>query len=510
MTAARSLLDPGRLFKYALLATLAIKLVLAAVLPMSGDEAYFIVWAHHSDLGYYDHPPMVGWFLHLLLYLGSAEVIMRLPAILLATVIGYGIFQLLKPYDEDKAALAALLFLISPLNVLNVLVTTDTPLILFAFLSAAALYRALQNNSLLWYSLSGALLGMAFLSKYFAVLLGLAYFAYFVFTEKSKQKTIGFGLLYAALVPFVLVNVYWNYTHCWDNILFNAYNRHEGDRWSWDKAAFFWAAQVYLMTPPVIYYLYRHRAELVQKLKDSPLVLFGYAFALPMAVFALLSIMKVIGLHWVLSFYPFLYILLFVWLSREELVKSLKFMVWFSAAHLAVVAAVAALPLETWKQHSLYDGAVLMIEPEQIIEQIRPYEQQDFLLATNSYSTSAIISYHYGKNIFVLGDGSRHARQDDIITDFREYDGRNMLILRKSPPNLMEYVTLFKSVEVKQFTLRGATFYFVLGYGFDYASYRDTVLKPIKDKYYRIPDFLPHAPCYFCEKYFPGLARETR
>jgi len=43
----------------------------------------------------------------------------------------------------------------------------------------------------------------------------------------------------------------------------------------------------------------------------------------------------------------------------------------------------------------------------------------------------------------------------------------------------------------------------VLGYGFDYASYRDTVLKPIKDKYYRIPDYLPHAPCYFCEKYFP-------
>ena len=53
--------------------------MLAYVIPMSGDEAYFIIWAKHLDFGYYDHPPMVGWFLHLMLYLGSSEVILRLP-----------------------------------------------------------------------------------------------------------------------------------------------------------------------------------------------------------------------------------------------------------------------------------------------------------------------------------------------------------------------------------------------------------------------------------------------
>ena len=62
----------GTAFKVTLLVTLLIKLILAAVIPMSGDEAYFIVWAKHPDFGYYDHPPMVGWVLHLLLYLGSS------------------------------------------------------------------------------------------------------------------------------------------------------------------------------------------------------------------------------------------------------------------------------------------------------------------------------------------------------------------------------------------------------------------------------------------------------
>ncbi|HEY6093649.1 MAG TPA: glycosyltransferase family 39 protein, partial [Gallionellaceae bacterium] len=122
-------------FNYVLLVTLLLKLALAALLPMSGDEAYFLVWARHLDFGYYDHPPMAGWFLHLLLYLGNSEWVLRLPAVLTSTLIGYGIYRMLRPLDEHKAALVAILFLISPLNVLNVLVTTDTPLILFAFLS---------------------------------------------------------------------------------------------------------------------------------------------------------------------------------------------------------------------------------------------------------------------------------------------------------------------------------------------------------------------------------------
>lgn len=491
------------LFKYALLATLAFKLVLAAVFPMSGDEAYFIVWAQHPDLGYYDHPPMVGWFLQLLLYLGSAEVVMRLPAVLLSTVIAIGLYRLLKPYDADKAALVGILFLAAPLNVLNVLVTTDTPLILFAFLSVMALYRALRDDDRNWYALSGALLGMAFLSKYFAVLLGVAYLVFYLFTTRSRARTLGFVMLYAAIVPFVLINVYWNYTHCWDNILFNVYNRHEGDQWSLDKPMYFLLAQLYLITPPVFYYLFRRRAELVQKVGSSPLVLFGYVFALPMGVFALLSLKKLVGLHWLLAFYPFLFVLLFIWLSREELVRALKFMVWFTVFHVAVVAAFLVMPLETWKQNRLYEGIVLMLEPDSIVEQIKPYEEQQFLLATNSYSSSAIMAYHYGKDFLVFGDGSRHARQDDINTDFRQLDGRDIAILLKSEPDLMQYVLYFHSVETKSFTLHDATYYLVLGYGFDYAVYRDTVLKQIKDKYYRIPAYLPHAPCYFCEKYFP-------
>jgi hypothetical protein len=493
------------LFKVALLATLAIKFILAYITPLSGDEAYFVLWAQNLDFGYYDHPPMIGWFLHLMLQLGNSEVILRLPTILNSTLIGFGIYRLLKPLDESKAALIAILFLISPLNVLNILVTTDTPLILFVFLSIASLFKALQTDSLRWYALSGVFFGLAFLSKYFSVLLGLSYLLYWIFSEKSKQKTIGFFLLFMASLPFALINIYWNYTHCWDNILFNLYTRNASAQFSPDNVLTFFGIQLYLITPPLIYFLFKKRAAFKQHVNHPQFRLFLFVFLVPMAVFTLLSFKKSVGLHWVLAFYPALYLLLYQLLDRIELIKMLKFMAAFTSIHLLAVIVITATPLEMWKQKPvIYTGLVFMLEPEKIIEQIRPYEANNFLLATNSYSPSAEISYYSGSKFFVFGGGGFYARQDDLLTDFRQFKGRNILILRKSQPVMPEYTPYFERVETKSFDVRGATFYIVLGYGFNYEAYKEGVLKQIKARYYKIPAYLPHAPCYFCEKYFPG------
>jgi hypothetical protein len=490
-------------FKIALIVTLAFKLILASVIPMSGDEGYFVLWAQHLDFGYYDHPPMVGWFLHLMLYLGSAEVILRLPSILTPMLIGIGIYRLLRPLNADKAALIAILFLLSPLNLLNVLVTTDTPLILFAFFSMASLYKALQHNKMGWYALAGIFFGLAFLSKYFAVLLGLSYLAYLLFSAKSKQKAGGFALLFLASLPFALINIYWNYTHCWDNVLFNLYTRNEGTHYSFATVAMFLGAQLYLMTPPLLWLVYKQRKNYWQNIKRDNFQIFLFAFLLPMAVFLLLSLKKVIGLHWVLAFYPALYLLLFQLLPRSALQSLLKFMLGFSAVHVLAIIVIAALPMDTWKHNKLYGGMVFMFEHAKIVEQIKPYEAQQFLLATDGYSPSATISYYYGKEFFVFGEGGLHARQDDMLTDFREFKGRNILILSKSPPEMSSYTPYFAHVETRTFTLREATFHLVLGYDFNYEKYKEGVLRPIKDKYYKIPAYLPHAPCYFCRKYFP-------
>ena len=161
-------------------------------------------------------------------------------------------------------------------------------------------------------------------------------------------------------------------------------------QFSLGKVAAFFGMQIYLMTPPVIYYLFRRRAEIRQTISRDHFSLFAWTFLVPLAVFALLSLKKDIGLHWVLAFYPFLYLLLGLLLSGEELRKTLKFMLWFSALHLAAIAVIAALPMETWKHNKLYDGIVFMFRNDAIVEQLRPLEQQGFLLASDGYTPAAI------------------------------------------------------------------------------------------------------------------------
>ena len=119
-------------------------------------------------------------------------------------------------------------------------------------------------------------------------------------------------------------------------------------------------------------------------------------------------------------------------------------------------------------------------------------------------------SYASGRYFFVFGTASSHARHDDILTDFRTLAGRNILILRKNPPEAAEYAPYFASVEYRQVELYGATFHLVLGRRFDYDRYREAVLRPSRDRYYRMPAYLPLGRCAFCERYFPDEPRPTR
>jgi hypothetical protein len=60
-----SLAAARRLFWWVFAGTLALKLLMAATFPFTGDEALFHQWGMHPAWHYSDHPPLVGWLLAL-------------------------------------------------------------------------------------------------------------------------------------------------------------------------------------------------------------------------------------------------------------------------------------------------------------------------------------------------------------------------------------------------------------------------------------------------------------
>ena len=496
-------------FYLALVLTLAFKFWLALALPMTGDEAYFIYWGVYPDYGFYDHPPMVGWILALLLQLSRAQWVLRLPVIVLPALIALAMLQYLRPEDQNKAYVAALAFLLLPANVWNVLITTDTPLVLFSFLSALCFAAALRRESQPLYAASGAFLGLAFLSKYFAVLLGLAYLGFVLMQPAGRRGWRGLATVVASMLPFAALNAWWNYNHCWANLMFNVYNRHGDAGWSLRTPALYLLSLLYMLSPVALYQLWRGRAALKHKFAEPRVRLFMLAWVVPLLVFALLALVKQIGLHWLLSFVPFFFIAAALLLSAAQLRKSVVYLCAFSAIHVAAIVGASLLPLETWKSSRFYDGMVFHLKTAELLQRLEPYAG-NYEFSADGYSPAVTASYAAGKYFFVFGTASSHARHDDILTDFRTLAGKNILVLRKSPPNPADYTPYFSKVELRQFELYGVTFHLVLGQGFDYPRYRDGVLRPLRERYYRMPSYLPLGHCYFCERYFPDEPVPTR
>ena len=493
-----------------LLALFAFRLWFSVALPLTGDEGYFVFWGSHPAGGYYDHPPMVGWWLSGLLAISRAEWVLRLPALLLPLVLSWGAWWLVRPQGEARARLAAVLVLLQPVNVWNVLITTDTPVILFSMLSILAYVAALRSEpksrrALLWYVAAGVLLGLAFLGKYFAALLGVAYLVHVLFIRRDAGRWVGFSLLLVASLPAPIYNLWWNSRHCWVNILFNFINRNADVGFSPNNPALYLASLLYLATPWVLFELWRQR-KLVGKVvrENTEASVAFWLMLVPLALFGLMSLWRSIGLHWLVSFIPLLGVLAAIALPQTVLARLVNWSAAFAVVHVLAVVVVLSLPMHFWKGTRLSEGIALRLQTKEIIAQLAPYEQTH-LLAMESFSAAAFMAYKSGQPVAVFGSGSFYARQDDFETDWRAQDARDVLIIRTSSPEGNDYASYFKHVEFREFDIDGSRFYLVIGQGFNYAVYHEKMLTRIRDRFYRMPAWLPQRGCVFCERYFPDV-----
>lgn len=496
-------ITPIQWLTFSIMVSLLIRIAVAYWIPLTGDEAYFITWGKNLDYGYYDHPPMVGWFLSLMLLVSDATVWLRLPGILMFTFMGVILYRILKSVDEDKAAVAAILFLLAPVNLLSVLITTDTPLILWSFISALFFYKAQCNDKLINYFLAGLFLGLAFYSKFFAGLLGLAYFLYvvlFIRGQRGLRPYTGIGMVLLGASPFIILNLIWNYNNCWNNYLFNLLNRTTDAQFSFSTLGIYFGLLVYLITPPVLWYGFKQPIRKILNFTQYPLGVFLGLFVLPLFLFFLLAFVKKIGLHWLLSFYPFLFISVGYLFSYKQLVSTLKFIIPFSILHLAAIAFILiGAPNLFEKNENTYKDVLYGVQNDVILDKLAGY-RKDYVFATDSYIESALLSYTSREHVIVLGHGSYHAREDDKRTDFRTLQDKNILLV--SYTKNLEYLNeFFDTVEIKPLKIEKATFYYALGRGFNYEKYRKTIIQNTLERYYRIPEWLPTGQCYMNDMY---------
>jgi hypothetical protein len=205
----------------ALVALTLLRLVLAAILPLSPDEAYYWVWSRNLQPGYLDHPPMVAIFIWLgTALLGDNALGVRLlgPVSLFA-----GSLMLARTTEDifpgrGAGPWAAALMNATLFAALGaVTMTPDTPLLFFWVATLWAVARAHRSGDASWWLVAGCFAGGALLSKYTAALLGFGLVLWLVLLPEARrwltrwQLWAGGALAVALFAPVI----FWNAAHEW-------------------------------------------------------------------------------------------------------------------------------------------------------------------------------------------------------------------------------------------------------------------------------------------------------
>jgi 4-amino-4-deoxy-L-arabinose transferase-like glycosyltransferase len=250
-----------------LAASAVLRLVLMLGTDVYFDTAYYWQWARHLAWGYYDHPPLSAW---LIAALGIHATALLCGAGTVAAV--WGLARDVYASREAAWRAAALWSVVPASMVAGVWATPDSPLLLFWTLGLWALWR----ERWVW---AGLACGLALLSKYPAVLLGLAFL---LAAARARRLPAGAWLTGAlALLCFVPV-VLWNARHEWVGFLFQLRHGLEG-RGGWLTFGQYLAGQLALggpvLFPLVLVYAVRGPREqfLLRMAALVPLLFFGYA-----------------------------------------------------------------------------------------------------------------------------------------------------------------------------------------------------------------------------------------
>jgi len=214
-----------RLWFGALAALTALRLILAARMPLAPDEAYYFLWSQHLQAGYFDHPPMVALFIRAGTWcLGTSPLGIRFfgpIAAAIGSLLIWDAGERMFPHRQAGLMAAALLNATLMVGVGAIIMTPDTPLIFFWAAALAAMARLITTGDPRWWLGVGLAIGLALLSKYTTVLFIAAVFIWLL-TAPERRVSLLTAWPWAGLLLALIVfapDLAWNAAHGWVSYL---------------------------------------------------------------------------------------------------------------------------------------------------------------------------------------------------------------------------------------------------------------------------------------------------
>jgi 4-amino-4-deoxy-L-arabinose transferase-like glycosyltransferase len=263
-----------------LVGALALRLVVAAVTPLTEDEAYYRLWSLRPDVGYYDHPPMVAWLIWAGRQVaGDTPLGVRLMSILATTLTSLLAFDLARVAGLGKrVAVRGAIWLSATflVGIGGVLAVPDAANALFWTAALCCAFRTLRGHPAWWLGV-GLASGLACLSKYSALFLAPGLLLWLATTSKGRRALATPWPWLAALIAGAVFapNVAWNAAHGW--LTFDKqFGRAAVGGWAPGLLIKFIVDQFLLLNPLIAVFL----GLSVRRLSPAPLLAICAPFAL--------------------------------------------------------------------------------------------------------------------------------------------------------------------------------------------------------------------------------------
>lgn len=272
-------------------ASLALRMVFAAILPLGTDEAYALAVGRSFAISFFDHPPLGFWAPAVAEWVfgSNAPFLLRVPSLIFGSLALWGFYACGRALGGDRAGIsAAVLAALAPMVFFSgVMILPDAPLYPALIWTLFALIRLAQGD-FRWWALGGVCLALALASKYQAGLVPIALLVWMLTHRAGRAWFVrpGFylalGLSCLGLLPVLI----WNMDHHWASFAFHT--ARAGGGFAPLNFALMALGQMIYLLPPILVWavmvlikpaLWRDPvARLVMMVGLGPIVLFNAVY----------------------------------------------------------------------------------------------------------------------------------------------------------------------------------------------------------------------------------------
>jgi len=411
-----------------------------ALLPFMGlmpQDAYYHFYGEHLALSYFDHPGMIGYILRgFTSVFGKTVWVIKLADFTVSSLTLLSFYQLSEKFLSKGKAQRAIVLLSSTIciSILSFNSTPDVPLMLFWTLSVFALYKAIFEKNTRYWIFAGITMGLAFDSKYTALLLPIGLLGFLLFSKTYRSLFISPWLWVCLLVTALVTTPvwWWNYQHDFASFLFQSSHRTGTiSKFQISPNYFFGAIghQMLLLLPVLLLLFirvsYAYCKKIVFKRQlPSDTTLFLLAFFIPTFLgFFLLSPIYWIKLNWLMPSYITGVVLVSMFTSK----KMLKTQVAFSIVFHLLFSLQILFYLVPIKSDDTWEGWEELADATTQLQETYP---KTFVFSNDNYKTSAALNFFLEQKVYAQNIVGLPALQFDYIgDDLRLLTGRSALFI---------------------------------------------------------------------------------